>query len=74
MNAEIINAEVQSPALKSIITSLVDVVDRTQSGNTDYRQANVEIAGHKHVIQSIALDWATSKIRQAKLALPKKRK
>ena len=58
MNLAIINKEIKSDALKEVIRSLTETVNDVKSKNIEYQQANVEIVGCKHVIQSIALDWA----------------
>lgn len=58
MNLQIIQKEIKSPALNEVIKSLVGTVDEMKSRTIDYQQANVEIVGCKHIIQSIALDWA----------------
>jgi len=57
MDMQKIAKEIHSPALKEIGVSLVEVIDRIKSGSIDYRQAQVEVASHKHIIQTIALDW-----------------
>lgn len=58
MNLAIIQKEIKSPALKEIVKSLTDTVNDVKNKTIDYQQANVEIVGCKHIIQSLALDWA----------------
>lgn len=58
MNLAVINKEIKSDALKEIVKSLADTVNDMKNRSIDYQQANVEIVGCKHIIQSIALDWA----------------
>lgn len=58
MNLQIIQKEIKSDALKEVVKSLTDTVNDVKSRSIDYQQANVEIVGCKHIIQSIALDWA----------------
>lgn len=58
MNIQIISKEIKSSALNEIVKSLVETVERVKSHKIDQHQANVEIVGCKHIIQSIALDWA----------------
>jgi len=53
--------EIHSPALKEIVKSVWDTVDRIQTGQTTYKQASVEIAGHKHIIQAVVADWMWNK-------------
>jgi len=57
MDAKLISKEIHSPALKEISSSLISVIDRVQDGTIDFRQASVEVASHKHIIQTLALDW-----------------
>jgi hypothetical protein len=57
MDANKIVKEIHSLALKEISGSLIGVIDRVQSGEIDFRQASVEVASHKHIIQTLALDW-----------------
>lgn len=61
MNSDIINNEITSPALKEIVASLNSIVERVQTGGITHKQGSVEIAGHKHVIQTVALDWLYNK-------------
>lgn len=70
MNVDIIKKEVKSPALKSIVESLCTLVERVRKGEITYQQGSVEITGHKHVIQALALDWMFS--RKCIVRLPKK--
>lgn len=41
----------------------MNILDRVKEGKIDYRQAQSEIAGHKHIIQCVALDWMYNKRR-----------
>ena len=57
MQATKIINEIKSLALKEIAGSLIDLIDRVRGGQVEAKFAAVEVAAHKHVIQSIALDW-----------------
>jgi hypothetical protein len=61
MNVEVIKKEIKSPALKTIVESLCSLIERVKNGDITYQQGSAEIAGHKHIIQSLALDWMFSK-------------
>jgi hypothetical protein len=58
MNLQIIQKEIKSQALQEVVKSLIGTVDEMKARTIDYQSANVEIVGCKHIIQSIALDWA----------------
>jgi hypothetical protein len=58
MDTRQITKEIKSPALKEIVESLVTIIDRVRSGEISHQKASSEITGHKHIIQSLALDWA----------------
>ena len=58
MDTQVIKEEITSRALREVVDSLIDVIDRVETGETSHQRAIVEITGHKHVLQSIALDWA----------------
>lgn len=58
MNIQIILKEVRSEALQEIIKTLNSTIERIQKEEIKYQQGNTEIVGCKHIIQSIALDWA----------------
>ena len=64
MNMQIVLKEVKNPALKEIVKDLDDIVDNVRNGRINYQQGNMEIVGRKHIIQSIALDWAFGKQRK----------
>ena len=64
MNINKILNEIKSPAIKEIASSLAETVERMQGKIIDYRQGSVEIAGHKHLIQSVALDWAFNRVKK----------
>jgi len=64
MNMNIIGKEINSPALKEIATSMHDLICRIQSDEISHQQGATEITGHKHLIQSIALDWAFNRKKQ----------
>ena len=57
MNAKTLMAEIKSNALKQIAESLNEVLEKVKSEETDIKQAMVQITAHKHLIQTIALDW-----------------
>lgn len=57
MDVQIIQREVSSAALKEIVRSLTETVNGVKDKSIEHTQANVEIVGCKHIIQSIALDW-----------------
>jgi hypothetical protein len=61
MDIEVIKKEIKSPALRTIVQSLCTLIDRVKNGEITYQQGSTEIAGHKHVIQALALDWMFSK-------------
>lgn len=58
MDVAIIKKEIKSEALKEIVETLSDTIDRIQNQEITYQQGNTEIVGCKHIIQSIALDWS----------------
>ena len=49
--------EIKSPAIKEVVHSLWNTVDRVKTKKIKYNQGAVEIAGCKHIIKGIALDW-----------------
>ena len=57
MNTKVLINEIKSKALQEIAESLNEVLNRVKTEEIDMRQGMVEIAGHKHLIQTIALDW-----------------
>ena len=69
MNINTITKEISSPALQEIATSLNDLIDRIQSNEVTHQQGSTEITGHKHLIQSIALDWAFNRKKQELLPI-----
>lgn len=62
--------EIDSPAIREIVRSLWEVVDRVQTGKIQSRQAGVEVAAHRHFLQAISLDWFYNK--QKKVLTPLK--
>ena len=58
MNISIIIKEIKSKALQEIAKDLNMIVEDVRNHNISYQQGNMEIVGRKHIIQSIALDWA----------------
>ncbi len=60
MDIEKIKKEISSDALSEITGSLGKVVERIKGGQIGHQQGSAEIAGHKHIIQTIALDWLYS--------------
>lgn len=57
MNLDIIQREIKSKALQEVVRSLTETVNGVKDKTIEHQQANVEIVGCKHIIQSIALDW-----------------
>lgn len=58
MNLSVIKKEIKSEALKEVVSSLTKTVNNVKERKIDFQQAQMEIAGCKHIIQTIALDWA----------------
>ncbi len=54
----ILQKEMGSKALQEVVRSLVETVNEVKGRDISYQQANSEIVGCKHIIQSLALDWA----------------
>lgn len=69
MNIDKIQKEIKSPALKEIAGSLVEVINGVRSGDIDAKTASVAVAGHKHVLQSIAIDWMYSSPKTKMIAV-----
>ena len=67
MNITTISKEINSPALKEVVKSLYDVMSRIQGNVITHQQGATEITAHKHIIQSIALDWAFNRQKQGLL-------
>lgn len=57
MNSNTLMSEIKSSALKQIAESLNDTLEKIQSKEVDVKQGMAEIVAHKHIIQTIALDW-----------------
>lgn len=68
MKASTLMSEIKSSALKQIAESLNDTLEKIQSKEIDVKQGTAEIIAHKHIIQTIALDWTfngtTKKIKE----------
>jgi hypothetical protein len=58
MDIQIIKNEITSPAFKEITNALSHILDKIQNRDIDYKQGVVEITACKHIIQSLAIDWA----------------
>lgn len=43
--------------MQEVVKSLVETVNDVKGQKIDSQQANMEIVGCKHIIQSMALDW-----------------
>ena len=57
MNAEVILSEMYSPATKEIMAGLCKTIDKLEEKEISYQEGAVELAGYKHTIQDLALDW-----------------
>lgn len=57
MDISIVSSEMTSMALKEIAGSIDETIENLKKGKVVVRQASVEIAGAKHVLQALALDW-----------------
>lgn len=57
MNANTLMSEIKSNALKQIADSLNTTLNNIQTKKIDIKQGVAEIIAHKHIIQTIALDW-----------------
>lgn len=58
MNVEKIKREIRSEALQEIVECLGTTINNYSAKKIEYQQAKIELGGCKHIIQSIALDWA----------------
>jgi hypothetical protein len=58
MRIELVLNEISSAALKEVTQELWQIIERVQSKEIQPTQGGIEIAGCKHMIQSIAIDWA----------------
>jgi hypothetical protein len=58
-----LRSEIKSRTLQDIAESLMGIINRVHEKDIDIKQAQTEIVGHKHLIQTIALDWAFHKRR-----------
>jgi len=61
MDKKSVSRELKSPTLRQIVESLWTIIERLRSGEIQHQQAASETAAHKHMIQSIALDWLYNK-------------
>lgn len=61
LTEQTINNEIKSDVLKNVCLSLLETLTKIRTNEIDFRKGSVEIAAHKHIIQSIALDWLYSK-------------
>ncbi len=57
MNVEMILKEMHSPATKELMNGLCSVITNLEDKEISHQQGAVEIAGYKHAIQDLALDW-----------------
>jgi hypothetical protein len=52
-----INSEISSKALKEIASQLDEAIVKAKTKTWDLRTSAVVIAGCKHMVQTMALDW-----------------
>jgi len=57
MNIGVVLREISSTACQEIIKEIWSIVERVQEKTIVFKQGNTEIAGCKHIIQTLALDW-----------------
>ena len=57
MQLLIIIKEIRSPALREVASSVIETIKKIRSGSISHQQASVEIASHKYLLRTIALDW-----------------
>lgn len=69
MDAKILMGEIKSKALKQIAESLNDILEKTKAEEIDIKQALLQITAHKHLIQTIALDWTFNGVKDKIKAL-----
>ena len=63
MNTGSLMNEIKSEALKKIAVSLNETLERCKKQEITTKQAMAEITAHKHIIQTIALDWTFNGVK-----------
>ncbi len=64
MSLELIQKEIKSPAIKSLVNEMWDTLRRVKSGEILYQQGQVENGSQKNLLASVGLDWHYNKQRK----------
>lgn len=61
MSIEIINKEIKSPAIRTLVAEMWDTLTRIKNGEINHRQGQVENGAQRNLLAGLGLDWHFNK-------------
>lgn len=63
MDIKRLQSEISSPGLSDIAQKIAETIREYESKKIDAENARIKLAGYKHLIQIIAIDWMSTNYR-----------